>query len=546
MANNALSSNLIPCRFFQIGQCSKGDDCPYLHRKAAHFSSQPCKFYMNGHGFCKHADQCPFSHEKIPNYEPPPLIDIDASIQNELLSSEYETEDLFFQHESSPITNIDSKYSTLSIPTETVSPMPTNPTFRLRPSLNLLTEKTKDPELPLKNSFNTNENMSLNGSSWGVKSGRPQISSLLKKENDDGDDILKDINKSLIVNLFNDSKLKKQSEYQQIVTNEKKRMTYTNMLVTDQATISKKLNISSQIPTLTDVFNTKNNLENRISNLYITKSQEYPLFNILNENNDHLQNINKNINMKNNSTMSNEDNKSTPPTKFKSFLEAAQTSINNNKVNNKVVTKKPDTSNTKIDPKVIENESSNHQQFETKKKLICAFYLEGKCRYKDNCKFIHGNLCQICKKNCLHPDDKEQNNKHIKSCVLKQEIEDSKNLLCNLCNESVLMRGQKFGLLPYCNDIFCVTCIKEYRSSSSKAECPMCYEVSHFIVPSHVYPSNKQRKNEIIESYKEKMRKIPCKYYESGECKFGDNCHYLHNICNDDIIENTIQDNKMK
>lgn len=512
---------------------------------------------MNGHGFCKHGDQCPFSHEKIPNYEPT-LIDIDASIQNEALLDEQE---LNFQNEIMISSDKDLSFNTL--PSETVSPISTNTnSLRLWPSISLRTERILEQEVPLPSTIKTHEKAPLNGNPWGIKSSRSQISSILKKENDDGDDILKDINKSLIVNLFNDNKPKSQ-----IVIDEKN--TLSNKLIPEklqnnssskihpphvinQPMISNKLipeklqnNTSSQIRS-TNVINIQNNLENRISNLYITKNQEYPIFNFLNENNEqHNQN---NIEIKHNIN-NNEGSKSTPPTKpVKSFLEVAQSSMNNNnKIENKVVKKQDILNNNNIDHKNIpSSETSNLvQQVETKKKQICAFFLEGNCRYKENCKYIHGNLCQYCKKHCLHPEDVEQNNKHIRTCALKQEIEDSKNFLCSLCNESVLKRGQKFGLLPECNDIFCVTCIKEYRTSSSKAECPVCSKVSHFIVPSHIYPANNQRKNEIIESYKDKMRKIPCKYFESGECKFGENCHYLHDISNANLIESNLFQDKI-
>src|SRR5690606_24731594 len=135
--------------------------------------------------------------------------------------------------------------------------------------------------------------------------------------------------------------------------------------------------------------------------------------------------------------------------------------------------------------------------------------------------FVHGNMCNICNKNALYPNDFEQNKKHVKNCSLKLELENSKTIECTLCKENVIKKGQKFGLLPECDDIFCVTCIKQYRTESSNAECPICTTVSHFVVPSRVFPTSSERKKEIIELYKIKMKKILCKYYESGECKFG-------------------------
>lgn len=165
---------------------------------------------------------------------------------------------------------------------------------------------------------------------------------------------------------------------------------------------------------------------------------------------------------------------------------------------------------------------------EPRKKHLCTFFMEGLCRYKDSCKFIHGNPCPLCLKPCLIPDDPSQNAYHNKTCLYHSEAEASKELECQLCHQSVLQRGQKFGLLPECNDVFCVTCIKEYRTQSSSAECPICRKVDHYVVPSLGFPSSMERKRQIIDSYIEKVSKIPCKYFDSGECKFGFYCHYFH------------------
>jgi len=50
-----------PCRFYQLGQCSKGAKCSFMHKKASHFTQTQCKFFVNG--FCRNGDRCPFSHQ---------------------------------------------------------------------------------------------------------------------------------------------------------------------------------------------------------------------------------------------------------------------------------------------------------------------------------------------------------------------------------------------------------------------------------------------------------------------------------------------------
>jgi len=45
-----------PCKFFQNGQCVKGNKCPFEH------NIPKCKFYLNG--FCRNGNNCPFNHIK--------------------------------------------------------------------------------------------------------------------------------------------------------------------------------------------------------------------------------------------------------------------------------------------------------------------------------------------------------------------------------------------------------------------------------------------------------------------------------------------------
>lgn len=166
----------------------------------------------------------------------------------------------------------------------------------------------------------------------------------------------------------------------------------------------------------------------------------------------------------------------------------------------------------------------------SRKQQLCMFFIEGTCRYGDACKFVHGLVCNLCKRPCLFPDDLHQNEKHAKTCRLKIEIEESKDLTCSLCKLKIVENNRKFGLLPDCDDIICVPCLKDYRTSTSKAECPVCQAPSHFLIPSHSFPQNPDRKKELTEAFRLKMSKIPCKYYDQGNgvCKYGQHCHFHH------------------
>jgi hypothetical protein len=171
-----------------------------------------------------------------------------------------------------------------------------------------------------------------------------------------------------------------------------------------------------------------------------------------------------------------------------------------------------------------------------KGKTLCTFHIDGKCRYGDTCRNIHGDVCDMCGRPCLIPGDTAQNEKHIASCEEKlqrqRDIETSRDYECGLCNEKIIENGRKFGLLVTCNHIYCVPCIKQWRQDNQSSECPhpKCSAVSTYIVPSPTYVSEGLKKNSLVASYREKMTKIPCKYFDFGKgtCKFGDNCHYAH------------------
>jgi hypothetical protein len=171
-----------------------------------------------------------------------------------------------------------------------------------------------------------------------------------------------------------------------------------------------------------------------------------------------------------------------------------------------------------------------------KGKTLCTFHIDGKCRYGDTCRNVHGDICDMCGKPCLIPGDPAQNEKHIAACEEKQQrqrdIETSRDYECGICNEKIIENGRKFGLLVTCNHIYCVPCIKQWRQDNQSSECPhpKCSAVSTYIVPSPTYVPEGPKKNSLVASYREKMTKIPCKYFDFGKgtCKFGDNCHYAH------------------
>lgn len=176
---------------------------------------------------------------------------------------------------------------------------------------------------------------------------------------------------------------------------------------------------------------------------------------------------------------------------------------------------------------------------------ICSLAADGICPLGESCSDIHGNLCATCGKYCLHPFKPEDREKHAKECKKKQALERSQEIECSVCLERVLSKTsafeRKFGLLSECDHPFCIACIKKWRSSSSSSgfevnsaarACPICRKVSYYVIPSLIWHSSKEEKQEIINQYKAKLKSIDCRYFNfgNGSCRHGSSCFYKHEV----------------
>ncbi|KAG6466986.1 hypothetical protein ZIOFF_075170 [Zingiber officinale] len=155
---------------------------------------------------------------------------------------------------------------------------------------------------------------------------------------------------------------------------------------------------------------------------------------------------------------------------------------------------------------------------------ICSFAAAGRCPYGQSCPRLHGDLCTICGKHCLHPfrpDEREEhikmcqkNNKHLEALKYSQEIE------CSVCLDRVHSKPnpaeRKFGLLSECDHPFCISCIRNWRGNSPASgmdinsalrACPICRKLSYFVIPSIIWYSTKEEKQEIVDNYKAKLKK---------------------------------------
>ncbi|KAL6565693.1 hypothetical protein OROHE_004748 [Orobanche hederae] len=178
---------------------------------------------------------------------------------------------------------------------------------------------------------------------------------------------------------------------------------------------------------------------------------------------------------------------------------------------------------------------------------ICSFAAAGECPHGVNCHHIHGDLCPTCKKHCLHPFRPCEREEHMKICEKRQKhlqaLRHSQEIECSVCLESVLSKTtaaeRKFGILSECDHPFCISCIRNWRSSSPASgmdassalrSCPICRKLSYFVIPSVIWYSSKEEKQAIVDSYKGKLRSIDCKHFDfgNGTCPFGTSCFYKH------------------
>ncbi|KAK4488635.1 hypothetical protein RD792_004404 [Penstemon davidsonii] len=170
--------------------------------------------------------------------------------------------------------------------------------------------------------------------------------------------------------------------------------------------------------------------------------------------------------------------------------------------------------------------SGHHVVLETDEdadQSICSFAAAGDCPRGEKCPHIHGDLCLSCGKHCLHPFRPEEREEHIKTCEKRQKhlvaLRHSQEIECSVCLERVLSKPtpteRKFGILLECDHPFCVSCIRNWRSSSPASgldvnsalrACPICRKLSYFVIPSVIWYSSKEEEMEIVDSYMEKLK----------------------------------------
>ncbi|KAB0361840.1 hypothetical protein FD754_005996 [Muntiacus muntjak] len=181
---------------------------------------------------------------------------------------------------------------------------------------------------------------------------------------------------------------------------------------------------------------------------------------------------------------------------------------------------------------VTQEEAAEEQSVVETKQQLCPYAAVGERRYGENCTCLHGDSCDTCGLQVLHPLDAAQRSEHIKSCIEAHEdmelsfaVQRSKDMVCSNCMEVVYEkanpREHRFRILSNC----CLKCIRKWRSAKQRESkiiksCPECLIMSNFVIPSEYWVEEREEKQKRIQKYKEAM--------SCGSWPFGENCFYKH------------------
>lgn len=82
-----------------------------------------------------------------------------------------------------------------------------------------------------------------------------------------------------------------------------------------------------------------------------------------------------------------------------------------------------------------------------KKREVCRYFLQGNCRYGDHCIRSH--------------------NPKEKMISFEEDVAQSRDIHCAICDDSIVETGKRFGLLTQCDHPFCIDCIRKWRAQTS-------------------------------------------------------------------------------
>lgn len=156
---------------------------------------------------------------------------------------------------------------------------------------------------------------------------------------------------------------------------------------------------------------------------------------------------------------------------------------------------------------------------------LCPYSLAtGECPFpQGQCNYLHGLVCDLCCRSCLHPFNETQRLQHRDECLQEHEremelsfaVQRSKDKVCGICMDTVVEKkpvtSSRFGILEKCNHTFCLDCIRKWRGTKqfdnrTIRACPECRVSSDFVVPSKYWIEDQEDKEKLIRDYKAALR----------------------------------------
>ena len=90
----------------------------------------------------------------------------------------------------------------------------------------------------------------------------------------------------------------------------------------------------------------------------------------------------------------------------------------------------------------------------------------------------------------------------------------SQDKVCSICMEVILEKAsafeRSFGVLSNCSRTYCLSCIHQWQCAKQFENliiksCPECRVISEFVIPSVYWVEDQNKKNELIEAFKQGM-----------------------------------------
>ncbi|KAI8771894.1 suppressor protein SRP40 [Biomphalaria glabrata] len=177
--------------------------------------------------------------------------------------------------------------------------------------------------------------------------------------------------------------------------------------------------------------------------------------------------------------------------------ETASTSETSSSVNSEV----DDDSDSSSEDSTSDDESSDPNI------QLCPLNDTDGC--EDDCPYLHGDLCYVCRTDNLNPFEPE---KHLDVCVAQHETQ-SQDMECSICMEKVWESeiDYNFAIQENCFHCICSTCLDSWRQNVAMANneaCPVCRTPSGHAIASKYWLTCPLSKKKVIEWMKENEQEI--------------------------------------